>query len=182
MASINPTSVSVIRPYAGAVNARANAKNVPTEAETQPSARTIKLRRPAAEPIGNDSTPIKPDIKPLNDGPLKASGVAPAEIDKDAVIEPLDLSNISERTDAVLQHTLGILMDRAGINDPDTLTATLSGILEPLVASDGVANPKAATTQYIKDYIAEMQADANNEPIGIRSNGLGNSGALDLEG
>ncbi|MEQ8770511.1 MAG: hypothetical protein RIB60_08385 [Phycisphaerales bacterium] len=182
MASINPTSASVIRPFPGAVNARAQAiKNQP--AETQSDSRKVKLGSPDhAQAHGARNRAERAQISPINDGPLKASGVAPAEIGEDDVIEPLDLSNISERTDAVLQHTIKMLMDRAGINDAETLTATLSGIIEPLVASDGVPNAKAATAQYIKSYIAEMQADADGESVGLKSNALGKSNGLDLEG
>lgn len=178
MASINPTSVSVIRPYAGAVNARANAKNAIVEGDA--ATRTVKLNRPAVERVATEPAPTKPDIKPLNDGPLKANGVTPASIDHDAIIEPVDTSGISARTDAVLEHTIKILMERGGIEDADTLSAALGGIIEPLVAQDGVANPKAAAMQYIKDYIAELQASSDAPGSMIHSHGKNN--ALDLEG
>ena len=81
----------------------------------------------------------------------------------------------------MLEHTLRILTERAGITDPDALTQAAQNIIEPLVAQDGVANPKAATLQYIKDYIAKMQDDADSNSPGFKLAGHGKAG-LDLEG
>ncbi len=182
MASINPTSVSAVRPYVGAVNIRANALNVPAEAENAETPRKVALGRPTVEKVATVPARIKPEIQPLNDGPIKSDNVAPATAGEEVIDEPLNLSGISDRTEAVLTHTLNILMDRAGITDADTLTTTLSQILEPLVASDGVANPKAATIQYIKEHLASVEPETNSDVPGLKLNDRGQSGSLDLEG
>lgn len=177
MASINATSVSVVRPYAGAVNARANAKIAPVGPETENAARTVKLNRPEVERVGPESSRVKPEIHPLNDGPIKPNGVKPAEIGSGTVIDPVDTSGISPRTEAVLQHTLDVLMKQGGISDTDSLSSILQSMIEPLVEQDGVANPKNAAAQYIKDTIAQMAAES--DPIGLKGN---SASALDLEG
>ncbi|GJM18789.1 MAG: hypothetical protein DHS20C14_10020 [Phycisphaeraceae bacterium] len=185
MASINPTASSFqpVRPFQNNVAARFSAaKAAPTDGPRTGDVKPDSAREELT--IGRTAKALAAaEVGKTDPGTATPnSNVAPNSAGEAPVSEPLDLSGISDRTQAVLDHTLAVLSQSAGVKDPEALSAVLSNIVGPLVAQDGVANPEAATAQYVQEMIAKMLDSDSAEPgIGLRASTAA-PGGIDLEG
>lgn len=104
--------------------------------------------------------------------------------------DPVDLSGVTDRTRAVIDHTVKALMANAGLSD-DAIVDSVGAMFKGLVASDGVTSPEAAARALVLESIAAIRSAGlgGQEPdpmvvtdMAATKAGGGVSGALDIAG